>query len=119
MFEEILRSLKPRWEVGLDGLLDEVRISNTARSEEWINTCFKNQNDPNSFYIIGEEETIGNFQPIQSNPIPLNNSYDVELNPTLSIDIIDTDGNNIEVTFMKKEKDNSWTQIGITQTGSG
>jgi hypothetical protein len=30
--------------------LDEVRISNTARSAEWIQTSFNNQNDPSSFY---------------------------------------------------------------------
>jgi len=34
---------------------DEVRISNTARTPDRIKTEFNNQNDPASFYAIGEE----------------------------------------------------------------
>jgi hypothetical protein len=37
--------------------LDEIRVSNTARSNEWVLTEYYNQNDPASFYIIGPEET--------------------------------------------------------------
>ena len=33
----------------LDGLLDEVRISNIDRSASWIKTCYNNQNNPTSF----------------------------------------------------------------------
>ena len=40
-----------------DGILDEVRISNTARSADWIQTSYNNQNDPSSFYGISAEET--------------------------------------------------------------
>ena len=39
-----------------DGIIDEVRISNVARSSAWINTSFQNQNDPSSFMSIGPEE---------------------------------------------------------------
>lgn len=39
-----------------DGLIDEVRISNVARSAEWIKTCYSNQSDPGDFYSIGSEE---------------------------------------------------------------
>ncbi|MFX1438919.1 MAG: LamG-like jellyroll fold domain-containing protein [Promethearchaeota archaeon] len=42
-----------------DGMLDEVRISNVARSSEWILTEFNNQNDPSSFYSIGAAEFLG------------------------------------------------------------
>jgi len=38
------------------GTLDEVRISNVARSAEWIATEYKNQSDPFSFYSIGLAE---------------------------------------------------------------
>jgi len=38
------------------GNIDEVRISNTARSASWIATEYNNQNNPESFYTIGEEE---------------------------------------------------------------
>jgi hypothetical protein len=41
----------------LDGIIDEVRVSNVARSEGWIVTCYNNQHDPSSFYTVGSEET--------------------------------------------------------------
>ena len=40
-----------------DGLIDEVRISNVARSVEWIGAEFNNQNSPLTFYSIGSGET--------------------------------------------------------------
>jgi hypothetical protein len=40
-----------------DGMLDEVRISNVARSADWILTEFNNQSDPGSFYTVGSEIT--------------------------------------------------------------
>jgi hypothetical protein len=38
------------------GVLDEVRISNTARSAEWIATEYNNQSKPDEFYTLGIEE---------------------------------------------------------------
>jgi len=38
------------------GLLDEVRVSNKARSAEWIKTQFNNQDAPDQFLRIGPEE---------------------------------------------------------------
>ena len=40
----------------LNGLIDEVRVSNTARSANWIRTCYNNQNDAGSFMSVGSEE---------------------------------------------------------------
>jgi len=42
----------------LDGVLDEVRISNIARSFSCISTGYINQNNPLSFFNIGPEESI-------------------------------------------------------------
>jgi len=39
-----------------DGMVDEVRISDTARSADWIKTCFNNQDSPSSFCSVGAEE---------------------------------------------------------------
>jgi MSHA biogenesis protein MshQ len=36
--------------------IDEVRISDTARSSDWILTSYNNQSSPASFYTIGSEE---------------------------------------------------------------
>jgi hypothetical protein len=40
-----------------DGVLDEIRISDIERSEDWIKTTYQNQNDPSGFLSIGPEET--------------------------------------------------------------
>jgi hypothetical protein len=41
----------------LDGKLDEVRISSKARSDDWLDTEYKNQNDPASFLNVGIEQS--------------------------------------------------------------
>ncbi len=40
------------------GFLDEVRISATARSAEWIATTYRNQFMPESFLVVGPPESI-------------------------------------------------------------
>jgi hypothetical protein len=46
------------WNEFLDGQLDEVRISNIARSSNWIATEFSNQDSPSTFFKpLGSEET--------------------------------------------------------------
>jgi hypothetical protein len=42
----------------LDGLIDEVRIINGAKTLDWISTEYNNQNDTSSFYTVGAEETF-------------------------------------------------------------
>jgi hypothetical protein len=41
-----------------NGIIDEVRISNVARSADWVRTTFNNQSSPGSFYSLGGEETL-------------------------------------------------------------
>lgn len=41
----------------LNGKLDELRISDTYRSPEWISTSYNNQNSPNTFYGTSSTET--------------------------------------------------------------
>jgi hypothetical protein len=41
------------------GIIDEVRISNVARSPEWISTSHENIAHPGSFYVVGTEEPQG------------------------------------------------------------
>jgi hypothetical protein len=40
----------------LYGIVDEIRISDKARSSDWIKTSYNNENDPISFTIIGNEQ---------------------------------------------------------------
>jgi flagellin-like protein len=37
------------------GIIDEVRISNTSRSQQWLKTEYNNQNNPSNFYYIDPE----------------------------------------------------------------
>ncbi len=39
-----------------DGIIDEVRISNSARSADWILTGYNNQNSTSTFYTISAQE---------------------------------------------------------------
>ena len=48
---------RPDWTRYLfDGTIDEIRISNIARSNSWITTSYDNQNDPSNFLRFGSEE---------------------------------------------------------------
>ncbi|MFI5340186.1 MAG: DUF2341 domain-containing protein [Candidatus Methylomirabilales bacterium] len=38
------------------GLIDEVRISNTARTATWISTEYNNQSSPGTFYTVGSAQ---------------------------------------------------------------
>lgn len=45
-------------ETFLRGFTDELRISNTARSADWLQTQFNNQNSPPTFHIFGAEQRV-------------------------------------------------------------
>jgi len=62
----------------LKGGLDEICISNSARSAGWILTSYNNQKDPFSFCNIGSQETIPQG-PVISIPFPLNGATCVPL----------------------------------------
>jgi len=42
-----------------NGSIDEVRISNTARSASWITTEYNNQSNPGTFHTLGAEQNVG------------------------------------------------------------
>ncbi|MFA5103131.1 MAG: DUF2341 domain-containing protein, partial [Candidatus Thermoplasmatota archaeon] len=63
-------SIGARWEsyptaaFPFKGIIDEVRISRTDRSSDWLLTCYNNQNDPSTFYsVMAEEEAPFENQP--------------------------------------------------------
>ena len=45
-----------QWPLFSNVILDEVRVSNIARSAGWINTEYRNQNAPGTFYTVGAEQ---------------------------------------------------------------
>jgi len=44
--------------MSLDGVLDEVRISDNFRSADYVTTTFNNQDNPGAFYSTGAEENV-------------------------------------------------------------
>ena len=41
-----------------NGQIDEIRLSNTDISANWISTEYANQSSPSTFYSVGEEESL-------------------------------------------------------------
>ena len=39
-----------------DGIIDEVRVSNVARSSDWLTTTFNNHDTPGTFYSVGAQD---------------------------------------------------------------
>ena len=37
----------------MDGIIDEVRVSDMVRGTGWIQTSYTNQNNPGAFYLLG------------------------------------------------------------------
>ena len=84
----------------IKGAVDELRISNVARSAAWIQACYNNQRDPTQFYTLGGEETIPEF-PVVYAPSPPNNAINISPSITeLSFNITDyqSDPMNYTVT---------------------
>ena len=60
--------------IQFDGPIDEVRLSSTARSGDWITTCYNNQNNPTAsatapfFTTLGTETGAGGEDPVPELP---------------------------------------------------
>lgn len=62
----------------LKGSLDEIRISNPARSAGWILTSYRNQQNPSAFYQVGGEESLPK-EPIISDVQPVDGAANVPI----------------------------------------
>jgi hypothetical protein len=51
----------------LTGVLDEVKVSNTNRSADWIKTEYNNQSATSTFYTLGSETPIVTYTPTPAN----------------------------------------------------
>ena len=91
------------------GLIDEVRVSNIARSAEWIQASHKNQKDPAALYTIGDEEPYFDA-PLILNENPSNEATCVYTNPTLSIHAISPDEQAMTIIFKEKVL-NIWRDV--------
>jgi hypothetical protein len=90
-------SIQQEW----DGGIDEVRVSNKARSAEWIETEFNNQNVTASFLYAGSEEDTSSIEEPESTTsyewVELYNDHDTALNLT-GWYLTDNDGNTFNLT---------------------
>ena len=81
-----------------DGVIDEVRVSNIARSEGWLSTEYNNQQNPGSFYIVGNEELSPGY-PMASNPSPVNGATGIPVSLSeLSFTLIDYENDVMNYT---------------------
>ncbi len=81
----------------MDGLLDEVRVSNVIRNPDWISASYRNMGTPGSFFTVGPEQAVG--APLVSNETPPHGSVDVSVSLSeLSFDIEDPEGDLMEFT---------------------
>jgi hypothetical protein len=46
--------------------MDEVRLSSTTRSADWINTEYRNENSPGTFLTVGTVQNFGGAPTITS-----------------------------------------------------
>ncbi len=78
------------------GYLDEVRVSNIVRNENWIKTSYENMNEPQTFYSIGPVEIKPSDEPVISNPLPQNGAIGVATNLSeLSFNLTDFQGDEM------------------------
>jgi len=88
-----------------DGIIDEVRISDIPRSEDWIKTTYNTiiYGYDTGFFSMGSEESSlpSNTIPELSSPSPANESTDISKYPTLSITVADAedDEQNMNVSW--------------------
>lgn len=73
------------------GFVDECRISNVARSADWILATHNNLNNTSSFYSIGDEVMFSDFNAnILDSLLPISDSLSVELARVINATIYDS-----------------------------
>jgi cysteine-rich repeat protein len=81
------------------GSLDEIRLSDVARSQEYITTSYNNQNNPSAFVVIGSEESA-TTKPIVSNVSPSDEEIEVPVNSSeISFDLFDNQNDLMSYTL--------------------
>ncbi len=96
---------------GFDGYLDEVRISDVARSADWVLTEYDNQYDPTSFFTIGPEQKFETTPPTYSNLIESSDPLELGNTEVITINVSDPSGiSKVEIEFMGSN--HSMTNIG-------
>ncbi|MBN2142238.1 DUF2341 domain-containing protein [Candidatus Woesearchaeota archaeon] len=98
----------------VDGAVDEIEVSDVARSQGYLQTMFNNQNDSSTFVQVGDVQSHAS-PPKVSVTYPLNNQSDVELNPVMSINIHDAELN--EFSWVVEAYDYTNTEWVVLDSG--
>ena len=94
------------------GSLDEIRISNAARSASWILTSYNNQLAPSQFYSLSREERAG--APVVSEPSPPDEATGVYISLTqLSFRLTDFEANLINYTVTTSPNVGSGSGVNV------
>jgi hypothetical protein len=100
--------------------IEEVRVSDTARSADWIQTSYNNQNDPSSFYSLGTSSCfLGGFSCNRQITIPqekVSGGSDLSGFPLL-IEIENDCNLRTTANGGNVQKDNGWDIIFTDSTG--
>jgi len=95
-----------------DGIIDEVRISSTSRSADWIQTSYNNQFAPSAFYTVGIEETE------DTGGDPFQNGWSYRKQITVQASEVPSDQTNFPVLVRNTDADWAYTGSGghVTQS---
>jgi predicted glutamine amidotransferase len=97
----------------LKGSLDEIRLSNPARSADYILTSYDNQKNPSLFCQVGAEQSLP-VTPIISNPNPANGATNVPIGLSkLSFDLLDYQNDLMDYTLTTNPDIGSATITGV------
>ncbi|MFX1243240.1 MAG: hypothetical protein ACFFA7_18490, partial [Promethearchaeota archaeon] len=93
------------------GSIDEVRFSDIYRTDEWIETEYNNQNDPQFFLTLGPEESFDVTPPTYSNLTESSDPLELGNIEIIKIDVFDPSGiNQVKIEF--GSTNHSLTNIG-------
>jgi len=95
----------------LNGLLDEIRICNVARTAGWILTEYNNQDDPGMFFSLSSEIVIDNIPPFYSDLIESSDPLELGGTEIIKINVFDLSGmNQVKINYI--DSNYSMTNIG-------
>lgn len=97
---------------GLNGFVDEVRISNVARSANWISTEYNNQNNPATFHSFGAEQSTDVTAPTAPQNVAATavTGGDIQI----TFDDVDETGSGVSSYSIKRSttQGGSYSQVG-------
>jgi len=94
------------------GNLDEIRVSDIARSDEYMRTSYNNQYNPAVFAVPGAEQ-IGLLKPIIFNVSPSYDEIDLPIDVELSFNLLDNQNNPMDV-FVNSSQGTIYTLLNVS-----